>query len=303
MYSYWGFGLNIKSDIAFPELLPAAFEHADINILIKEVPKQLDGEHVVKKVNVSMNLTEYLHTIPKIADYYVANGNEICIQQQPGADEKSIRLFLLSNAMAAILHQRGMIPLHASAVYHDGGIILFCGRSGAGKSTTATALQKKGYTVFSDDVCVLQNNADNELVALPSYPMIKLWEDSFAKIGLDAATEEDKIRPEMNKYARFYHDEFNITAQKVKRVFILESGNLNETIEIKKLGPIAAFKTLQQNTYRHVQMNGMKKRDVHFSMISKLAGEVSVYKISRPPIGNTVEELITIVESNLAGND
>jgi serine kinase of HPr protein (carbohydrate metabolism regulator) len=250
-----------------------------------------------------MNLTEYLHTVPNIADYYVANGNEICIQPQPGADEKSIRLFLLSNAMAAILHQRGMIPLHASAVYHDGGIVLFCGRSGAGKSTTATALQQKGYTLFSDDVCVLQNNTNNELVALPSYPMVKLWEDSFTKIGLDAADEEDKIRPKMAKYARFYHADFNIAAQKIKRVFILETGNLNEAIEIKKQGPIAAFKSLQQNTYRHVQMNGMKKRDIHFTMISKLAGEVSVYKINRPAIGNTIQELITVVESNLAGND
>ncbi len=303
MYSYWGFGLNIKSDIAFPELLPKEFDSADINILTKEVPQHLEGEHVTKKVNVSMNLTEYLHTVPDIADYYVANGNEICIQPQPGADEKSIRLFLLSNAMAAILHQRGMIPLHASAVYHDGGIILFCGRSGAGKSTTATALQQKGYTVFSDDVCVLQNNTNNELIALPSYPMIKLWEDSFIKIGLGAVEEENKIRPEMAKYARFYHDEFNIAEQKIKRVFILETGNLNETVEIKKLGPIAAFKILQQNTYRHVQMNGMKKRDIHFAMISKLAGEVSVYKIDRPALGNTIEDLIAVVESNLAGND
>jgi hypothetical protein len=303
MYSYWGFGLNIKSDIAFPELLPIEFDNADINIRTKAVPQQLEGEQVIKKVNVSMNLTEYLHKVPNIADYYVANGNEICIQPQPGADEKSIRLFLLSNAMAAILHQRGMIPLHASAIYHDDGIVLFCGRSGAGKSTTATALQQKGYTVFSDDVCVLTNDENNELVTLPSYPMIKLWEDSFTKIGLEAAVEENKIRPEMAKYARFYHDEFNITAKKIKRVFILETGNLIDTIQIKKMGPIAAFKILQQNTYRHVQMNGMKKRDIHFAMISKLAAQVSVYKIDRPILGNTIEDLITIVESNLAGND
>lgn len=303
MHKYWGFGLNIESDIEFPELLPIEFDKADINIYEKSVPQQLESGDIVKKVNVAMNATEYLHTIPNVANYYAANGNEICIQPQPGADKKSVRLFLLSNAIAAILHQRGMIPMHASAVYHDDGIVLFCGRSGAGKSTTATALQQKGYTVFSDDVCVLKNDESNQLVALPSYPMIKLWEDSFTKIGLEAAVEENKIRPEMAKYARFYHDEFDISAQKIKRVFILETGNLNEHIEIKKMGPIAAFKLLQQNTYRHVQMNGMKKRDIHFAMISKLAGEVSVYKISRPAIGNTIEELIVTIQSNLAGND
>jgi hypothetical protein len=303
MYTYWGFGLNIESAIEFPELLPAEFELADIQIYLGNVPKQLEGEDVVKKVNVSMTGTEYLHHIPNVASYYAANGRAICIEPKAEADEKSIRLFLLSNAIAAILHQRSMIPLHASAVYHDDGIVLFCGRSGAGKSTTATALQQKGYTVFSDDVCVLQNNENGVLVTLPSYPMIKLWEDSFVKIGLEAAAEEDKIRPEMAKYARFYHDDFDITPKKIKRVFILDNGNTNDVLEIKKLGPIAAFKLLQQNTYRHVQMNGMKKRDVHFAMISKLAGEVAVYKISRSNHGNTIEELLTLVESNLAGND
>jgi len=303
MYRYWGFGLNIESAIEFPELLPAEFESADVHIHINKVPQQLEGEHVVKKVNVSMTGTEYLHQIPNVASYYVADGTKINIEPQAGGDEKSIRLFLLSNAMAAILHQRGMIPLHASAIYHDNGIVLFCGRSGAGKSTTATALQQKGYTVFSDDVCVLQNDAENKLVALPSYPMIKLWEDSFAKIGLETALEEDKIRPEMAKYARFYHDDFDIAPKKIKRVFILDNTNANEALEIKKLGPIAAFKMLQQNTYRHVQMNGMKKRDVHFAIISKLAGEVAVYKINRPPHGNTIDNLLTLIESNLTGND
>jgi hypothetical protein len=303
MYKYWGFGLNIESAIEFPELLPAEFELADIQIQIGNVPQQLEGEGVVKKVNVSMTGTEYLHHIPNIASYYATNGKDICIEPKAEADEKSIRLFLLSNAIAAILHQRSMIPLHASAIYHNGGIVLFCGRSGAGKSTTATALQQKGHQVFSDDVCVLQNDANGVLVALPSYPMIKLWEDSFAKIGLETAAEADKIRPEMAKYARFYHDDFDISPQKIRRVFILDSTNTNDALEIKKLGPIAAFKLLQQNTYRHVQMNGMKKRDVHFAMISKLAGEVAVYKINRPAHGNTIESLLTLIESNLAGND
>jgi serine kinase of HPr protein (carbohydrate metabolism regulator) len=238
-----------------------------------------------------------------VADYYVSNGNEICVEAQEGTDEKSIRLFLLSNAMAAVLHQRNNIPLHASAVYHEGGIVLFCGHSGAGKSTTVTALQKKGYTVFSDDVCVLQYNDEGSLVALPSYPMIKLWEDSFAKIGLEKAEEKNKIRPEMAKYARFYHDEFDISAKRIKQVFILDGNHTDEKVEIKKLGPLESFKALQQNTYRYSQMNGMQKRNVHFAMISKLTAEVAVYKIRRPSHIDTVDAIVSLIESNLPVNE
>ncbi|WP_158797057.1 serine kinase [Pedobacter sp. L105] len=303
MYSYWGFGLHIKSDIEFPELLPVTFGSADLSIYQGKVPRQLEGENLVKMVKVSMNENEYLHAVPGVADYYASNGQEICVEAHPGADEKSIRLFLLSNAIAAILHQRNRIPMHASAICHEDGIVLFCGRSGAGKSTTVTTFQKKGSIVFSDDVCVLENDNNGELVALPSYPMIKLWEDSFAKIGLETAEEKYKIRPELAKYARFYHDEFDISPRKIKQVYILDPENRTDNVEIKKLGPLAGFKLLQQNTYRYVQMNGMKKRNIHFAMISKLAAEVPVFQISRPSHGNTIDAVIDLINANLLHHD
>jgi hypothetical protein len=300
MFQYWGFGLTITSEIEFPELFPFSFEHADLVIRQGITPEQLTGDDVLQKVRTSISPKEYLLKVLNVANYYAAHGNEIIVEAMPGADEKSVRLFLLSNAIAAILHQRDLIPFHASAVHYQDGLLLFCGRSGAGKSTLASALQLKGYKIFSDDVCVLKHDAGtNILSAYTSYPMMKLWEDSFAKIGLDAAAEEDKIRPELAKYARFYHDDFDINAYPVKQVFVLDPDGQDETTTIEKLGPIKGFTQLQKNTYRFLQMNAMKKRGIHFSIISKLAAAVPVYKINRPKHGNTIEDVIKLVESHL----
>lgn len=299
IFKYWAFGLQIESEIEFPELFPFAFEQADLKISLGVIPKQLTGDKVVQKVNVIMSPDEYIIRIVNVANYYAAHGNQIIVEAASGADEKSIRLFLLSNAVAAILHQRDMSPFHASAVFCEGGLALFCGRSGAGKSTLATALQVKGYKVFSDDVCVLKPSEEsNELLAYTSYPMIKLWEDSFEKVGLSAALKEDQIRPEMAKYARFYHEEFDIQAYPVKYVFVLDPDSQVKITEIEKLSSIAAFTKLQRNSYRYIQMNGMNKRGVHFSVISKLSA-TQVYQISRPGIGNTIEDVIRLVESKL----
>ena len=304
MFKYWGFGLHILSEIEFPEFLPAEFETPDLTIAMGSVPEKLEGEDVVHKVRVSMSPTHYLQKVLNIATYYVTNGTEIVIEAQPDADIKSIRLFLLSNGMAAALHQRNIIPLHASAVFYEDGVVLFCGHSGAGKSTIVTALQAKGHKVFSDDVCVLKpsDNDPNLIVAVPSYPMMKLWIDSFNKTGIEMAKEEDRIRPQLAKYARFYHDDYEIAPRPIKQVFMLDTGSLEQKAEIKKMASIESFNALQRNTYRHVQMNAMKKRDHHFSIVSKLTAAVPVYRISRPQHLNTVNEVVELIESNLPNN-
>lgn len=302
MHQYWGFGLLISSEIEFPEFLPFTFaDEPELTIKMGTVPTELTGEGLVKKVQVCMTATEYLQKTP-VATYYVANGNYILIEPNADADEKSIRLFLLSNAMAAVLHQRDSIPLHASAIMHHDGIVLFCGPSGAGKSTTATMLQQKGYKVFSDDVCVLKVEGD-EVTAVPSYPMIKLWADSFHKTGLEMATESEKIRPQLAKFARFYHEEFDIAPKPVKQIFLLDTNNTATEATIKPLASIAAFSQLQRNTYRPVQMNAMQKRNQHFAAITRLTNAAPIYKISRPLGGNTLTQVIDLITNVLEPND
>jgi hypothetical protein len=302
MHQYWGFGLLISSEIEFPELLPFTFtDEPDLTIKTGKAPTELTGEGVVKKVQVSMNATQYLQKTA-VASYYVTNGHEILFEPVAEADEKSVRLFLLSNAMVAALHQRGAICLHASAIIHHDGIVLFCGASRSGKSTTATMLQQKGHKVFSDDVCVLQVNGD-EINAVPSYPMVKLWADSFQKIGLDRPNENEKIRPRLAKFARFYHDAFDIAPKPIRQIFWLATNRAATEVSIKSLPSIAAFAQLQYSSYRPVQMNDMQKRNQHFTTIARLTNTTPVYEITRPLYDNTLTQVIDRITNVIEPNE
>jgi len=299
MFKYWGFGLHIESEIEFPELLPYVFDAPDLTIRLDKTPETLTGQNVFHRVRVSMSQNEYLLKFLNVANYYAANGNEIIVERLQGADDKSLRLFLLSNAIAAILHQRNAIPLHASGIFHKDGVVLFCGNSGSGKSTIISAFRQKGYKVFTDDVCVLQKLPDGTIAVVPSYPMIKLWKDSYEKQGLAMTSEESRIRPQLPKYGNFFHEVFDVTPQTVKQFFILESNNLVSGVQIKVLSSLQAFAEIQKNSYRPVQMNVMQKRDIHFEMISTLIKGIPVYKTQRQANVNTIAELVASIESKL----
>ena len=42
MHHYWGFGLHIKSEIEFPELLTDDFDVADVQICLGKVPPSIE---------------------------------------------------------------------------------------------------------------------------------------------------------------------------------------------------------------------------------------------------------------------
>lgn len=299
MHQYWAYGLMVESEMAFPELLPYEFEKADITIQVGKTPKELIGDNIFHKVSVSMSPNEYLLKLLNIANYYVANGNKIIVEPLQDSNEKDVRLFTLSNAFAAILYQRNLIPLHASGIFYKDGVALFCGKSGAGKSTLITALQQKGYKVFTDDVCVLQPQSDGTIKVIASYPMIKLWEDSFFKIGITDWDKNNQIRDHLPKYAYYYHKQFVTVPQKVVQLFVLDNNHQNDlVVQVKRLTALDAFDIVEKNTYRHLQMIMMKKRNVHFKQLAQLVNSLPVFKCNRPAHQNTIDNMITTIENN-----
>ena len=210
LHKYTGFGLNIESELEFPELLVSTFEKPDLTISYRSISASLFPEGDLTKSFTSFQEKEFLLNFPKIARYKATDGNSILIDPYPDADIESVRLFLLSITMAAILTQRKKILLHTSAILQNEELILFIGESKAGKSSIAAELSKRGYTIFSDDVCVLEQNdaENNRILAYSSYPMLKLWDDTLIKLNDQQFDKSYKIRPALDKYGQFFHGNF-----------------------------------------------------------------------------------------------
>jgi hypothetical protein len=70
----------------------------------------------------------------------------------------------LQIALALLVEEAGGLLLHASGVVRDGAVWLFCGPSGAGKTTIATELKERGR-FFSADRVVVELDGAGRLVA------------------------------------------------------------------------------------------------------------------------------------------
>lgn len=300
MNYYFAYGLSIATEIDFPELFVIEpTETPDVNVCYGKVPPHLTERPEEQQKEVFINATEFFLPISDIAHYYAANGNEVIIEPLPEADEKSVRLFFLSNAMAAILYQRDFIPLHASAIFSNDGVALFLGDSGVGKSTTVATLQTRGHRIFSDDICV-PIKVGNEIKTFAAYPMMKLWKDTFAMANLGKYEEEDRIRPEFDKYGKFFNESFETDAHAIKRIFILEKDDTIKELQSKELKGIEAFRYLQYYAYRLAYIDAMGKRKAYFDVLLDLSNSIPITLISRPENSNTIDEVMQLIENQLA---
>ena len=149
------FGLSLGSDFDLPELLPAPETICpDIQVLRGTV-QHPDAESPGGQGVVSIADGIYQFEIQRVARYRVQHGTQIVVDPAAGAAAGDVRVWLLGTALGVLMHQRGLLPLHVSAVACAEGAAAFCGHSGAGKSTLAAALHQRGLPLLTDDVALV----------------------------------------------------------------------------------------------------------------------------------------------------
>ena len=295
---YSAYHLTFDSEVPFPELIPRDDEstHPLVRVRFGGVPEALEnptGQGVLYQATAD----QFLLKLDGVARYLVQNGDEIIIQPAPDALESDIRVFLLGSCFGALLHQRGMLVLHASAVHTDQGAVLFTGPSGVGKSTLLGELLNRGYSMIVDDVCAVVLDEAGEPVVLPAYPRTRLWADAARKLAV--ATEGlDRTRPTLEKFERQIPEQFWNQPTPLRHIYGLTTSNKDE-LALHPLPRIQTFSAVLHNTYRHVFLDGLEMRQPHFKLVSAVATRVGVTRAVRPSGGFKLAELADLIEGDL----
>lgn len=297
MYRYYAFMLPIQSELMFPELkeLPLDLNTSDqLTIKFGEVnPQGLQAPNSQKKLFFQATESEFWLHIPNIARFLVTHGNQIIIDPYPGVDEDSIRVFLLGSCMGALLMQRNLYLLHGNAVKINGHCVSFVGNSGVGKSTLSGAFFKRGYSILADDVCAINERGQ----VMPSFPQIKLWLDAASHLEIDMQPLR-KIRPCIEKFAVPLAHQFHSEPLPLKVVYVLNTTN-QENFQFTSLAGLQKLQPLRNNVYRKSYLKGLAKEQSYFMQCARIAGHVSVVRVTRPQIGFKLNELVDLIEQDL----
>jgi len=191
-FTYRAYGLLIRSEIELPELAPVSDPVAagvvsddparrPVIIETGEVPDRLDGEFRLASW-LSHAGERWLVTVPDVGRLLIESGDRIVAQQAHGAHASDLRTYLFGTGFATILLQRGLIPLHVSALLSPVGAIAFTGPSGAGKSTAAATLHAElGWPIICDDVAVLSERGGKAVIE-GGVRRLRLWSDAIDRL-------------------------------------------------------------------------------------------------------------------------
>lgn len=288
MLKYRIYGLNAESQWTLPECRHAAQDcHADIRIYSAQVPAQGIDSASNNPWEQSID-GEFWFDVPEVARYWILNGNEIRIEPYPGADDASIRVFLLGSAIGALLFQRGLLLIHGNAIEVNGGCLVCVGDSGAGKSTLAAAFLQHGYRLLADDVVPVTEQG----MATPGFPRIKLWGETARQLGIETKGLR-RIMPDMDKYNVPLGERFCETPLPVKWVYVLDAKDENFTC--LPYEGMNRFEPLHDNTYRVHFLDAMALKPQHLLQVAKLAGNIHMAKIQRPQSGFRINELVQFI--------
>lgn len=233
--------------------------------------------------------------------FLVRHGSSIDIAAPAALDDSNIRVWLLGTVVAAILHQRGYLPIHANVIAHAEGAAAFAGDSGAGKSTLAAWMQAHGRRVLADDLCAIRL-AGGEAAVFEGVPRMKLWEDTLRAFGRSAdglakvATDLDKYHVPLEAAPR----EGSLDPLPLKRIYLLDRAAGGEPFRIEPLSGAAAAEAVLKNAFRWGlgQMIQGERRS-QFDQCLALARQAAVFRVHRTGGMDKMAEEARLIERHL----
>ena len=293
VHSYFAYGLGIRSALVLPELL-ACDADADVTLKLGHAGT-LPARPTDGRLGCWATAGEFLLSEEGIGTFAVRHGREVIVDPAPGIDESRLRLSILRWVFSAILHQRGLLLLHGSAVAVNGRVAAFLGRRGSGKSTLASALYARGHSFVADDLLAVDASLTVPAVHA-GFPHCKLSPDAIRSFGGNPHVGT-RYHPAVEKRAWPVARNFPRQPLPLARLYVLSDG---DDERIAPLQQRAAVWELVQRTYALALVDASGATPAHLRQCTEVARRGLVCCLLRHRSFASLPDTTRLVEEDLA---
>jgi hypothetical protein len=264
-----------------------------------EVPEQLAGGAMLNDGAVQITPNAVLCRIRNVGRLLVLGGEEIIVAPLPGA-EVIMQRVVLGSGLGAILLQKGLFPLHASAVRRGAETLAFAADSGGGKSTMALAMTRPGYERVADDVSVITWSSEGAPLLHASAPLSKLWPDSARALGAAPAADLESGEKLIMPYDR---GPGPAMPRPLTALYFLETAGDDEPVAIVPLDRTAAAARIGAHIYRGSWAPAMGRLPAMLRQVALLGSQIPCFELRRPHRYDRLPELCDLVARHRTAAD
>lgn len=296
-YTYATYGLRVESALRLPELERSRGRG---DVLIRRETLGTPPLHCLRdRAYHGRTPDETMLVWGDLVTVSARGGREIGFDVSPEADEYWLRQCLLGPAFGVMLHQRGHLVLHASAVEMDGEAVVIMGEKGMGKSTTAAALSQRGHPLLADDIVAIDlDEGDGCPRVRPGFRHVKLREDAADAVQLRNSIP---LEPELDlpKYS------WPVSAAnaerapvRIRHVYILQAGDVTECAPLSSAETFAELVT-HSYALRFIGRTGYTPP--YLAALGCLVPHVRAARLTRRASLDHLSELIDVIEHRREG--
>jgi hypothetical protein len=297
-YRYRAYGLALHSDLAVPELEPDDAEAADVTVRLGSIDRPMPEPPAGTRFEFGPD-DQYLAWL-MVGRFLIRDGREIVVEPLAEAGEALVRMPLLGPVMAVLLHLRGMLVLHASAVAIGGRSAIFLGDKQAGKSTTAAALVGAGHRLIADDVLAIQfPESDGPWIA-PGFPHLKLDVDVAKAVIGDGAAALPPAHPSFEKRQHRLTEPFSHARVRPARIYVLSRDAVAASTPLAAADALTALIRFSYITRFGASAFKGEMAGAHLRQCAKLAGSVGVSRLDVPSGVERLGDVVRLVERDVA---
>jgi hypothetical protein len=221
-----------------------------------------------------------------------------------GTTYQSLFSYYAVYILGFLLHHRGYLTLHASAVEVDGGAVAFIGPKGMGKSTTASAFYERGHRILSDDMVACRPRLEEAPQIDPGFPWMKLKGEVLRGIlGRDGGCLERSV-PGSSKKILPTHGQQPSQPLPLQHIYLLgyheeEEQDVGQDVGIEPVGSKQACLHLLSQSFVQMFLDESAADPQHLEQCAALSRHVSVSALLRPRSMDALSSVYDTVREDL----